>query len=232
MGQNTEPETLEAEQALATIDETLGHEAALRSRTEGLTWMIWGLVTAGWTLTYDAIAWIARPDGVPEDVIPILTRIPEFSLLTLVPLPWVVAGGLVTWGLWRTAALSDPSLDDERPAGAWLTAGFSAFVVALWATLFFGLVVPLDFPGTADTMGLIVLGITWATFGWVQPVRLTGRARRVCVVIGAILLATGLLTAFALGQDHPDANAIATPVAVLVGGGAPLAGGLWQALRG
>lgn len=232
MGQNTETETFDAEQALATIDETLDRQAALRSRTEGLTWMIWGLVTAGWKLSYDAIAWIARPDGVPEDVVPILTRIPEFSPLTLVPLPWVLAGGLVTYALWQTAALTEPALEEDRPAGAWLTTGWSVFVIVLWATLFFGLVVPFEFPGTADTMSLIVLGITWSTFGWVRPIHLTDRGRRVSVWIGLALLATGLVSAFAIGVDNPSGNAIATPIATLVGGGAPLLGGLWQTLRG
>lgn len=210
---------LAPDEALAEIDETLDRQAALRSRTEGLTWMIWGLVTAGWTLSYDAIAWIGRPDA------------PAWAF-DLAWLPWILAGGLVTTALWRTAALTDPRLEDERPAGPLVVAGWTAFVIATWTLLYFGVVGGLGFPGTADTMGLIVLGIAWASFGWLRPVRLTDRGSRVSVIVGLVLLAAGLLTAFALGNGHPSANAIATPIATVVGGGAPLAGGLWQALRG
>lgn len=208
-----------ADEALSTIEQTLAHEEGLRSRTEGLTWMIWGLVTAGWTLTYDAVAWISRP-GVPS------------ALLNWVWLPWVVVGGAVVTALWRTAALADPALEDDRPAGALVVAGWTGFVIALWAALFFGLVGGIGFPGTADTMGLIVLGVTWFTFGAVRPVRLTDRGGRVCMLVGLGLFVAGMATAFALGHEHPDANAISTVVATLVGGLVPLGGGLWQALRG
>lgn len=205
--------------ALETIDATLKHEAGLRSRTEGLTWMIWGLVTAGWTLTYDALAWIGRPA-------------PPAWAFDLAWLPWVLAGGVVTTALWRTAALRDPTLEEDRPAGLLVVSGWTAFVVAVWAVLFFGLVGGLGFPGTADTMGLIVLGITWFTFGAVRPVRLTDRGRRVTMLVGLGLFTSGIVTAVALGFDHPHANAVATVVATLTGGLFPILGGLWQALRG
>lgn len=181
--------------------------------------MVWGIVTAGWTLTYDAVAWISRPTTAG-------------AVLDWVWLPWVLVGGAVTTVLWRTAALADPSLEDDRPAGFLLAAGWTASVIALWALLLLGLVEGLGFPGTADTMGLIVLGITWFSFGALRPVHLTGRGRRVSMLVGLGLFVPGVATAFALGHAHPDANAIATVVATTVGGGVPLAGGLWQALRG
>lgn len=212
-------EELDAEEALSAIGDAISHEEALRSRTEGLTWMIWGIVTAGWKLTYDAVAWAFRP-APPE------------LMVDLIWLPWVVMGGLTTTVLWETAALAEPSLDEERPAGLHVTAGWSAFVILLWTAMFFGLAVALDFPGNADTMSLMVLGITWATFGGVEPVRLTRRGRRVTVVVGVVLLVAGLVSAFTVPPAEPAQNRVSTVVATAFGGVVPLLGGLWQALRG
>lgn len=214
-----EAEEMDADEALAAIGDAITREQALRSRTEGLTWMIWGIVTAGWKLTYDAVAWAFRP-APPE------------LMVDLIWLPWVVMGGLTTTALWATAALAEPNLDEERPAGLWVTVGWTAFVILVWAVLFFGLAVALDFPGNADTMSLIVLGITWATFGAVEPVRLTDRGRRVTVAVGAILGVVGLMAAFGVPPGEPAQNRVSTVLATSFGGVVPLLAGLWQALRG
>lgn len=213
--------TLDAQDALATISETVQLEHALRSRTEGITWMIWGLIWVGYELSFDAWAWIIRPE--PFD--------PLVGWLMWVP--WVLAGTLITVALWRTAAVSVPELEDRRPAGWLVTAAWVLFVGVAWQGSFLLIVEPLGLPGTPETLGSIVIGLAWLLFGVLNPFGVTDRGRHVAEVIGLVMIVSGVVVGGMLPHE-PSAytNKIATLTVVPIGGLVPLLAGYWQATRG
>ncbi len=220
-GAETANETLEPREALATISDTVQLEQALRSRTEGVTWMIWGLVFAGYELSFDAAAWLVRPDPFPALVGWVMW------------LPWVLAGTLVTIALWRTAAVSAPALEERRPAGWLVTAAWVVFVGAAWQGSFLLLVEPLGLPGTPETLGSIVIGLAWVLLGVLDPFGVTERGRHVTEVIGLTMIVAGVLVAGLLPHEASAyTNRVATLAIVTVGGLAPVLGGYWQAVRG
>src|SRR5438552_1798189 len=80
--------------AIQTLQRYEGFEARLYLRTEGMTWMLWGLVAAGIFLTYQAVApFVAGHD---------------FLLVAFLWMPWSAAGVLATVALWRGARAANP----------------------------------------------------------------------------------------------------------------------------
>lgn len=184
----------EAEDAIARLE---GFSEPLQTRTGGITWMIWAVVTAGIFATY----W-AAPASVGNR-----------AVLWFLWLPWVAAGHLLTGALWRSVALTldlpeDPS---ERTWWAVYVFGITAlFFVVLGAYhLVLGEVVSQD---------VFWLGFFGAfTFLMIYLTGHEPRSARVMAVAGAVLLA---LAAVAATAGLPAwVAASAAPVAWFVGGG-------------
>lgn len=199
-------------EAVHRIDEALAEEGSLRVRTEGLTWILWGLVTAGTVLTFDAVAFAW---GIHE---------PWFTLLWV---PWIVLGAAVTSVLWRSAALSRPGLDEHRQGGVLVSAAYVAFILAVWFPVLW------LFPElTSDTIAVLSIGTAWTFFGATNPFNVTATGRRVMTLQGVVILLAGVLLAATLPSDAGAANRASTLVNLLVSAGVPILGGAWQATRG
>ena len=162
-------ETLTPEQAATTLAEATRWQDALVQRTEGISWMVWGAVTAGLIMTMGAV-------GVAE--------LPDWLLFASWP-PWVVLGYAMTHVLWHTARLTRP---DIKAPSLWSYLVKSLIVVGVVLILHF-LIQP---EGMAGPLGLI--GVGWLAVALLTP-RLSARGRRVGLATGAlIVLAAAALT--------------------------------------
>lgn len=206
----------ELTEAVLRIDDALEEETTLRTRTEGLTWILWGLVTAAVVLTFDAVFFMYGGVGaVPE------------PWSTLLWVPWVGIGAALTSVLWRSAALSRPELTERQQGGLLVTAAYIAFIVAVWF-----LVVWLV-PGlNSDTIAVLAIGTAWLFFGVWNPFRVTPTGRRVMILQGMVILSAGILLAATLPASQQASNQVATLVNLFASAGVPVVGGAWQATRG
>ena len=91
MDENPNGEPLTVRGALETLTRLEGLEIGLYRRLEGITWMLWGLVTAGIYFTFAAVA-----QGFD----------PSPAWLSFLWVPWVAAGIIATIRIWRTAHLA------------------------------------------------------------------------------------------------------------------------------
>lgn len=199
--------------ALPLLHRALSYESSLRRRTEGITWSIWGLVLALIMLMYAAM-------GDLGDTPP--------WWINALWVPWILVGSVLTWALWRTAALS-LGAHERGPAGAWVTLAWIAALVA--GLSIFSLPARVPDP---ESLPLVAIGIAWLLAGATNLFRATDEGRRALILIGAVLCALGIALAFTL--PHPDgADAVRFGLDVLRASAmalVPLAVGLWQALRG
>lgn len=212
---NADGEPLTPEQAASTIERARGYEAPLRRRTEGVTWMIWGLVTTGIALSY----------GVVSDYFPGYEPTPWW-IFAIIMLAWPLAGVLMTFATWRIAALNLPSSEDRSLR--------SALSGALWLPLVYAGIGGVFVVGIATEAAAIPIGIgiAWLTLGALNPFQATRTGRRALIVIGGITLAGALgFAPFASSFPHQGYPAMRALTAVL-GGGVPFLVGLWQTLRG
>lgn len=192
------------------------YEDALRQRTEGLTWMIWGFVTPGIFLSY-ALAGATYQEDFPLWA--------QFLFA-----PWVVAGVLATYVLWSSAQLVAPRLKEGEPKARWASLGWILAIVLVWIVAWYG-VPRINEP----TLFLLWLGTVWTVFGAINIYRCSVRGRYVSIFVGLGTLVSALLLAFLLPQNPEPAYmgyVWATAVAVVAGGLFPLLGGAYQALRG
>lgn len=211
---------LSARTAWETIKEASAYEEPLRRRTEGVTWMVWGLVTAAIFLSYDVFA----PHFHSFDhTTGIETHAPWY--VDLLWVYWVIAGSLLTWGLWRSVALAAP-LADHRPAGLKVTLLWVAAGALGWALVL--LLIPTLHPHLTPALAI---GVMWVTLGAINVQRATALGRRVLLVVGFLILLGGL-AAQPLAPD-PGGDLFALNTARLfVAAAPPFFGGLWQTLRG
>ncbi|HEX2021235.1 MAG TPA: hypothetical protein VHH36_00865 [Candidatus Thermoplasmatota archaeon] len=204
--------------SLRIIEGAISHEGTLRARAEGLTWALWGLVLAAVFLMYAAAGPAYGEADVPS----------WFAALWV---PWVAAGAAVTVALWRAAAVSAPL---PRPAAGW-------GVTALWIgaiAVAFGLLSLAPAPRNPESAPVVAVGLAWLLMGAPNLFRATPTGRRVVVGIGLATALAGLALATLLPAPDPHApdeaqvrflqDVLRAGVAL----GFPLAGGLWQALRG
>lgn len=204
----------ELAQAVRRIDEALAEEASLRTRTEGLTWIVWGLVTLGLVLTYDATAWMAG-------------SLAGFWT-TFLWVPWVGLGALLTGVLWRSAALSRPELAETRQGGLLQTAAYVGFILLVWFAVVWS-------PGRLhpDNIAIIAIGSAWTVFGAANPFSVTGTGRRVMLATGVPMVLVGLgVGTLTVTGSITNVNAVATLASLATTGLLPIAGGVWQATRG
>lgn len=199
------------------IERALSFEGSLRSRTEGVTWALWGMVLALVFFMYGSMGEFGHEP-------PLWTNI--------LWVPWILVGALLTWILWRSAALS-LAARSRHPAGAWVTIAWVAAITAGLSIFSFS----SRFPNPEST-GILAIGIAWLLMGATNLFRATPLGRRVTIVIGLGLALVGL--ALSLLLPPPSAFGAAEGQARFLQGFlqgclvalVPLAAGLWQALRG
>lgn len=202
-------------EAAQTIERARGYEEPLRRRTEGVTWMIWGLVAAGIQLSFNAVHdYVSH--GWPGWVDPIIL------------LGWPLVGLLMTFGVWRIAVLDRPGLRQHR----WR----SLLGAALWLPLAYlgiGLTFLITGIGWEGAfLPLVGIGVTWLVLGAANVFKATPTGRRNLVAIGAIILATTIGIALAVDVTSDLGSDITQLAAIFVAGGVPFLAGLLQSVRG
>lgn len=203
------------------LERALAYEDSLRGRTEGITWMLWGLVLG-------AIMFMYAGMGALYDEAPALR-----PLLMVLWVPWVLAGAALTAALWRTAALAARAPAFAGPRGLLVAAAWVGAIL-----LGFALVAALPHARNPESAPVLALGVAWLALGATNLLRATPDGRRVLLAVGATLVVAGLALVLALpapAYGAPD-EAQARFLQDLLRGGlvalVPFAAGLWQALRG
>lgn len=201
----------------AALEKALSFEGALRSRTEGVTWAIWGVVLALVFFMYGSMGDLGHE--------------PPFWA-NLLWVPWVLAGSTLTWALWRTAALRFGA-SERHPAGVWVTIAWISAITAGLSIFSFS----SRFPNPEGTAPLAI-GIAWLLAGATNLFRATPLGRRATIVIGLTVAIGGLAISFllpppsSLGSSEDQARFAQGVVQGALVALVPLAVGLWQALRG
>ena len=214
MEHGSERTTLET---IPLLTRALSFEDGLRRRTEGLTWAIWGVVLALIFFMYAGLG--AAGAEAPW-------------WIALLWVPWVLVGSAVTWALWRSAALRFAA-EGKQPAGALVTVAWIAALVVGLAAMAYGPRLP-----NPENGALLAVGIAWLVMGGTNLFRATPSGRRAILVIGAATLAFALALSFLLpapswGAADADLTRFLHDVArAAAAASAPVAVGLWQALRG
>lgn len=216
------------EAAAETIEKARSYEEPLRRRTEGITWMIWGLVGAGIQLTFSAGHSLFRPYR-PETVH--TGTAPWFEPVVIGG--WLLVGMTLTLAAWRVASLNTPRLS-PKPKRAVL--GGALFVALLYGS--WGLMQWLAGGMPQALFPTLAIGAAWLGVGALDLFETTPTGRRTLLAIGGIVLAAGVLAALVLPWSGlgPDAGRLSfdvtAPITILVGGGVPFLAGLWQSWTG
>lgn len=209
-----ESESLSVRGAVQTLEQMEGMHEALRRRTSGITWMIWGIVTPGIFFTYSFWALVVE------------FYAPSWGgAFPFLWIPWIIAGVAATVALWRSAGLVVPTVGNRRQ-------GILTFLVFLLVMNFawpvseavgFGLVEP--------ALMMVALGFGNVALG-VMGVNCPTREERVLTLsVGAGLIVVALAgSAGVAGRDA--AYALFSIVAPLVTGMAYFVNGAWLTLRG
>jgi hypothetical protein len=102
---DSEPQNAFApEEALARISAMAGIQSSLRSRFEGMTWILWGLVAALQATTLGFLEEAGLTDAVGG-------HSPASALAHL----WIAVGIIASVGVWRAAAVNfDPAISRRR----------------------------------------------------------------------------------------------------------------------
>lgn len=212
---------LSLQAALQTVNHALRFEDSLRSRTEGLTWIVWGLVSAATFLSFEAVGHLYDRGGAFAEQPP-----PWWASGLWVP--WLLVGIATTYALWRSAALSSPDVARGRPRHGVILVIWVGFVTLGW------LVAVWVFPHAAvSAYPIMGLGTAWVVLGVGNPYRGTWRGRRVAIGQGVLIFVVGMLVA-ATFSPHPydPSGALVGHVGALITGLVPILGGLWQTTRG
>lgn len=205
---------LTPEQAAATIEQARGFEEPLRRRTEGVTWMIWGIVPAGIQLSFDAAKDYVQP--FPGWLDP------------LILLGWPLLGIAMTYAVWRIAVLNKPGLSGHRwrsmlGAALWLPAVYASMGLAF---MLFG----VGWQGAF--LPLVGIGATWLVLGATNTFKATPTGRKVLVAIGAIILGVAVGIAATVDLASDVGTTLTELAAIFVAGGVPVLAGLIQSVRG
>lgn len=200
-------------QAAEVIRDAAAYEEPLRRRTEGVTWMLWGLVTAGMVASGSALAWtFPYPHPVLDWYWPL----------------WVLAGIVGTKAVWGIAGVALPARHESprRSLVAFL-AGFVLLVAGFW---FLAVSVPEP---QLPPLGLAMFAMPWLLLGISNLARTTPVGRRVLAAVGGLMLLAALATVPLYPPGPVDPNFyLMSNIIVAAGGGIPFVLGAWQALRG
>lgn len=215
-------------QALEEVRGALRVEESLRSRTEGLTWIVWGLVSAATFLTFEAVTSLYYGNTpFAQDVPYEEQRAPWWTGGLWVP--WLLIGILTTYALWRSAALASPAVAERGPRHLVVLVGWVAAVAAGWTLALLALP-----DANVSTFPVLGLGTAWIFLGALNLYRGSRRGRLVATAIGAAIFLLGFVMA-ATVSPHASVDRSAAVVGLfgaVVTGLVPFAGGLWQTLRG
>lgn len=171
-------------------------------RTEGMTWMVWGLATAGIWVTLTAMS------RGPMSLLP----------MTLSWSAWVLAGFALTYSLWRSAALVRPDTIQTPP---WWTYLLKVAGIALAIALLHYVIQPTTPAYPLALMGFLWMALAFLSRRWSRLGKITTLAIGGLVIIGGFTLPyiTSAMDDMMLG-------------AALIGGIVPIVGGFYQTLRG
>lgn len=220
--------TSRREDALQAIQSGLRFEDSLRSRTEGLTWIVWGFATSAIFLSYQALNPLFYGPRAPFRSTDILERQVSPWWAGGVWVTWILLGALTTYALWRSAALGAPTRALRRPSSVLVSAAFVAFLFAGWGMAL------LVAPGrNYDVYPLLGMGTAWLLLGALNVYRATRVGRQTLLGIGSGVFLSAVLVATLLPTDWEIPwTATAGLWSALVSLVFPIAGGLWQTLRG
>lgn len=201
-------ETLTPQDAVRALSKAQSWEDALRSRTAGLTWMVWGLATPATFVTYAFVAVLSELEGL---------RVPGWAW-SLLWVPWVGMGVVATVALWRSAALAVPGLDAPRDRRRAMVGGIVGSI------LLFGAFLLLQPPSAVLPLGAI--GAMWMLMALANVWNADREGRAVGVVVGGTLVAAA--AAMALLRAPVEVSSV---LSILVSGVVPFAAGLWHLAR-
>lgn len=201
-------ETLTPQEAVRALAKAHDWEAALHGRTQGLTWMVWGLATPATFLTYSFAAVLAEVDGA---------TVPAW-VWNVLWVPWILAGVIATVALWRAAALAVPGLETPGERRRATIGGFVASGVIFTAFL-------LLQPDSA-VLPLAVIGAMWMLMASANVWNADLHGRIVGLVVGGILIASA--GAMALARIDVASSSV---LSIAVSGIVPFAAGLWHIWR-
>lgn len=210
-----EGEHFTPQEAAETIERASRFDAPLRRRTEGVTWMIWGLVPAGIQLSYDAVSSYVE-HGWPGWVDPVIL------------LGWPLLGLLLTYAVWKIAVLDRPSLHRYRwrslvGALLWLPVVYAAMGATFFLT-------GIGWHGAF--LPLVGIGATWLVLGATNAFKATETGQRALIVSGAVILVAAVAIYGLVDITSDRGEDITQLAAILIGGGVPFVAGLWQSLTG
>lgn len=177
-----------AEDAVRRMASVTAQTRGLRTRTEGLTLLVWGIVLAASYLTI--IVPILGGGGGPEPRPPFDPKAggppaTMFFASRVAPLVWYGIGAVATIAIWHSASLSfQTGLSTPR-----LVAVFGAWIAVFLVTVILLAYVEGGNPRSWHLFGwAVVIGLLAA----VNPLRFTPKGRAAAGVVAAVALAAGL----------------------------------------
>ena len=185
-------ETMTPTQAVRLLTDAAGFERALARRTHGLTMMAWGISGSGMFVSYGFAALLGA----------------VWFVHATLWIPWVALGLLMTFALWRSAALSR-----TEPGADW--GQRSQWIRSLLVGLAFSVVFAIARP-EGPTLPLALLGAAYLVFGLFNVFKSGAPERRDLFVAGALMLAiAGVLAVTGAPIEVSGLVCIVAPAAVL-----------------
>lgn len=203
---------MSTEEALNRMAEVTELTRGLRTRTEGLTLVLWGICMAASYLTLGAPFLYGGPRHRPDEHMFLITR--------AAPLVWFLIALVTTLGLWRSAALSIKT--------GLTTPKLLTFFLG-WIGLFIVTTVAFTFieGGSPRAWHLAGWGIVIGLFALLNPLGFTPQGRVASGIAGLVIL-TLAGYGYAAGLFGPQGQLLTG-----AGLGAPLlAAGLYLLFRG
>jgi hypothetical protein len=163
-------ETLTPTDAARIFADAKQWDKQLQHRTEGISWMVWGLAVGSYATGLPFLAQLNIP----------------FPFMFFSWVPWIGGAALINYALWRSASLTQH--DIPRPS-AWSYAWKTLIVLVLLLLLHF-VVKPMTMAIPVATIGIAWIAMA-SIVRWYSP-----EGRRLGYIIGSIVVLGGLLIGF------------------------------------